>query len=73
MKRRTRYRAPDGKDWRDPNMPVSFSGKVDGVYGIHEIPKEHIQEYYAAKLASPIYTPPTWRNDPSYWWNRKKK
>ena len=73
MPRKRRYTASDGKDWRDPNMQVSFSGKVDGVNGIHEIPKEHIQQYYAAKLKNPFYNPPTWRNDPSYWWNRKKQ
>lgn len=73
MKRKRRYSAPDGKDWRDENMPVSFSGKVDNIYGIHEIPKERIQQYYATKLNNPFYNPPEWHNDPSYWWNRRNR
>lgn len=69
--KRRNYKSPDGLDWRDENMPVVRYGIVDGVEGSHLIKPEHIQQYYIIKMNSVQYDPPTWKNDPSYFWSQK--
>ncbi len=73
MRRIKKYTAPDGLDWRDPNMPVLRYGNVNGVIGQHLIKSNIINEYYHYKMLDGNYNPPNWRNDPSYWWNRNGK
>jgi hypothetical protein len=60
------------KDWRDPNMPVTFAGKVNGINGYHEIDHRYINQYFVAKMNSVFYNPPLWHSDPSYWWSKKR-
>lgn len=60
-------------DWRDPNMPVLRYGVVEGVTGTHKVAPENITKYYKAKLEQLGWQMPDYKNDVSYWWNRKGK
>lgn len=65
--------SPDTRlNWRDPNMPVLRYGKVNGVDGTYEIPSDEIRKYYAAKINSPFYRPPSWYEDETYDLSYKK-
>jgi hypothetical protein len=59
-------------------MPVLRYGKfrnADGsiFIGTKEVAPNHVQQYYIIKLNDVMYNPPTWRDDPSYWWNKKAR
>jgi len=60
---------PDTRlDWRDPDMPVLRIAKSGGMM---LVAPEWINNYHATKIASPYYTAPHYKDDPSYWWSRK--
>lgn len=64
---------PDNrKDWRDPNMPVTFAGKVNGIDGFYDVHHKLIQQYFQSKMNNPLYNPHLYQDDPSYWWSKKK-
>lgn len=69
-KRRQPYRAPDGIDWRDPDMPVSMSlNDRDGSHYIKVVTPDYYKQVLAALRS--VTGPPHWSNDPSYNWRRK--
>lgn len=63
---------PDTRlDWRDPDMPVFVRAQApNGEVKIIPVPAEQVNRYYAAKMDSPYYTAPHYKNDPSYWWSK---
>jgi len=76
MRRRRRYRAPDGVDWRDPDMLVfKYADMMDGrgfryVY----VEPEKVHQLHAWRVTQWYRMPePTYDRDPSYNWNRKIK
>ncbi len=71
MKRRPKYKSPDGIDWRDPDMPVLRHGVVNGIDGVHRISPNDITNYYKAKLEQLGWQMPDWSSDPTYNLNRK--
>ena len=69
---------PDTRlDWRDSNMPVLRYGKRSEYDKPHMmvVSPNDIQKYYQHKMNTYYgsFGPPDYKNDPSYWWNRKKK
>lgn len=68
-RRRQPYRAPDGKDWRDPEMTVTRSVNRNGVWGLEEWPPEYNRRYM--EYMHNMHLSLTWRKDPSYNWRRK--
>lgn len=67
---------PDNRlDWRDPNMPCLRTGMVDNVVGLHSIDPDSIKNYYARKMTQYDFDvgPPSYKDDPSYWWNKRNK
>lgn len=59
-------------DWRDPDMPVIRKVLIDNKPAVVEILPKKIEEYYFNKIFGAAYDAPTYRNDPSYWWRKKK-
>ena len=63
--RRVRPRT-DIPDWRDPEMPV-----VRTIKGVTtDIGQERVQRVCQHQMHNPMI--PNWRNDPSYWWSKRK-
>ncbi len=74
-RRRQRYTAPDGIDWRDPNMPVLRPFQFrDGTIGLKAFTPEEEQEFRREVIDQ--YPGSGYKLDPSYRWgkpNRKRK
>lgn len=70
MKRRRKLPPDTRLDWRDHDMPVL---RLNEQRQMIPVAPDWINNYYLAKIASPYYTAPHYKNDPSYWWSRKKK
>lgn len=66
MTRRKPYRSPDGKDWRDPNMPVIVNSKSEGWTEWAPERLSRVAGFLVEASEAPHYT-----NDPSYNWKRK--
>jgi hypothetical protein len=67
---------PDNRlDWRDPNMPCLRIAKPENdpnaPWGVYPFPPDTIHEYHKRAMVSPRIEP-TWKYDPSYFWNKKK-
>ena len=62
------YRAPDGADWRDPEMPVLVH--MADVGGLEPFPPAEVQA--ANKVWHENNPEPSWRHDPTYNLRRKK-
>ena len=66
---------PDNRlDWRDPDMPVWRYAAPEGSenWSMQKVPSRVVQRYHAGKMDS-SFGPPDWRNDESYFWNRRNK
>lgn len=68
-KRRQPYRAPDGKDWRDPKMTVTRNVLRNGVWRLEEWTPDYNQAYMRFMYSENMM--PLWPLDPSYDWRRK--
>lgn len=68
-RRRQPYKAPDGKDWRNPEMTVSKNVYRNGAWHAEEWPSE-MNTLYMRHLIT-VHLSPNWQRDPSYNWRRK--
>lgn len=65
---------PDKRlNWRDPNMPVLRPAMApdDTEYKPYEFGSDWIQQYHKRAMAG-LRVEPEWRDDPSYFWAKKK-
>jgi hypothetical protein len=51
---------------------VALNGKFNGKFGTKEVAPKDIQNYYVAKLQQIGYQMPDWKDDPTYFLNRRK-
>lgn len=72
-RRRQRYTAPDGIDWRDPNMPVLRPWEFpDGSVGLKAIDPDEEKQYRATYgMNNPLHI--HYRDDPTYRAKRKRR
>lgn len=55
---------PDTRpDWRDPNIPCHFWGKIIPAWYIHDESVDIMRDY---DLRPDVYADENWRNDPTY-------
>jgi len=64
--RRSRYKSPDGHDWRDPEMPVlcAMTHELTGETKLEEFPSWEVTE--VNKVWFRQNQEPDWHNDPTY-------
>lgn len=70
-RRKSPYRSPDGLDWRDPNMKLVRDYTFQNGRKITEVDPEFETQW--REHCMNINTAPTWRNDPLYNANRRRR
>lgn len=68
-KRRQPHRAPDGMDWRDPDMPVPMRFIISGTLVVKNCPPQ-VRQLWSESIIRDTMAP-HWSQDPSYNWRRK--
>lgn len=69
MQRSRQYRAPDGKDWRDPLMPVVRNYRFANGKAMTEVDPDYEHRYREHMMKEALQ--PSFRNDPTYERRRK--
>ena len=70
---RKRKLQPDTRlDWRDPNMPVLRKGYYHNKIVVFEVDPAKVHKYYIDKMNDPNYVAPQWKDDPTYFLNKRK-